>query len=779
MNSANARTLPILLIALTCALTAPAPFAALFPVDGFEDDVDLAVAPNREFLVVASEGDGVAPPALLIFNLDALTGAAIGLGPATTLPVKGFENGVDPIITNTAGGLQVVIVPTETEDGSGAEVLVMSVGAAGLITAGPIVISLGNLGFEDDVDAVATRYPDPDPGAIIPLEREDGSAAGILAIDLSAAVARFGACTVVANIVAPGTSCAVEEFEPAANLPGFLDAVDGLAYTLPDRARFAIPVQAADGTGSNLAFFDFDFGAPPGPPPAYLGFVNVKAVNNPLARKTPFPGFERDVDIALLSAGPGDPANCLDPIVFCFPLLVPVEDKVTDRGDLYLVSGCTGVAYWRYQFDNLPGSPSIPGYEEAVDVVPWCEAEGDADFDLLLVPGETEKGTDANLLVVDLMTGTVVSDLEGANPGATVLGWEKGVEPVVWTNFFAFVPEDDERGSARIRSIDTVAAIVAEATISPFGFERGVDPFVMPRPHPDRTLYVPMERQDQGDADLIILPAPPGLGGISFEAMNPGVLVPGYERDVDPTRVNRLDGYGHIYVAEESATGGAARLRVHPIPTQETVLLVLPAEGQPTSALLPKLFLVRPGGTLAEETTVLGYEMGLDTSSPIGDTLMANPPATSTPLSGLDADTDNTLTMYNSYTGNLDGDALADALDCAYLEGGVFAPPSEVTGVGVAHALPASTATVTWDSQDLVAGEDTCYDIASGLLSDLHADAGYADVACWANELADLPRNDARALASKAGYYYLVRAQNLCGNGTYGPPALDLLAPCP
>jgi hypothetical protein len=56
-----------------------------------------------------------------------------------------------------------------------------------------------------------------------------------------------------------------------------------------------------------------------------------------------------------------------------------------------------------------------------------------------------------------------------------------------------------------------------------------------------------------------------------------------------------------------------------------------------------------------------------------------------------------------------------------------------------------------------------------GSLSQLHAVGTFADAACLTNDVGSTSWGDARPdPAPGLGYYYLVRAGNVCGGGTYG-----------
>ena len=119
----------------------------------------------------------------------------------------------------------------------------------------------------------------------------------------------------------------------------------------------------------------------------------------------------------------------------------------------------------------------------------------------------------------------------------------------------------------------------------------------------------------------------------------------------------------------------------------------------------PNLYLVTPGAVMVQQNPdVIGYEIGLDPTSAIHDTLAWDPPSLTSPPRGFDAGADNTLTMKNSYFGDIDGDGLADAADCSPLEGGVWAAPVEVSSLMVGKDVSTGASNVSWNSQDTLVG---------------------------------------------------------------------------
>src|SRR5262249_40460008 len=110
-----------------------------------------------------------------------------------------------------------------------------------------------------------------------------------------------------------------------------------------------------------------------------------------------------------------------------------------------------------------------------------------------------------------------------------------------------------------------------------------------------------------------------------------------------------------------------------------------------------------------------------------------------------------------------DNDGVPDALDCAPLNPAVSSVPAEVTGVAVTKG---SGTSVAWSAS---LGSGIVYDVAGGGLDALRAAGGASGASCLQNDAPGTTWNDPRPdPAAGAGYYYLVRGQNVCGGGTYG-----------
>ncbi|OLD64426.1 MAG: hypothetical protein AUI47_05995 [Acidobacteria bacterium 13_1_40CM_2_68_5] len=126
-----------------------------------------------------------------------------------------------------------------------------------------------------------------------------------------------------------------------------------------------------------------------------------------------------------------------------------------------------------------------------------------------------------------------------------------------------------------------------------------------------------------------------------------------------------------------------------------------------------------------------------------------------------------------------DGDGAGDACDCAPSDAGAYGAPVAVPRLRAAGAAPT---TISWDSQAAAAGTGTAYTTVTGDLVALRTDRGFPSACTLAQGSAATSLTEARPdPPAGSGYYYLVRAENTCGNGTFGEAALDATLPpgCP
>jgi hypothetical protein len=132
-----------------------------------------------------------------------------------------------------------------------------------------------------------------------------------------------------------------------------------------------------------------------------------------------------------------------------------------------------------------------------------------------------------------------------------------------------------------------------------------------------------------------------------------------------------------------------------------------------------------------------------------------------------------------------DRDTFGAGTDCDNTDPLVWAAPGEVANVSVSEP-ESGTARIAWDSQDASAGTATVYDIATGLLSDVRQSGSFSLASCLGT-VDDSPHDDLDAPPTSDARYYLLRARNACGTGSYGDAPLmpdprddlDTSGPCP
>jgi glucose/arabinose dehydrogenase len=115
---------------------------------------------------------------------------------------------------------------------------------------------------------------------------------------------------------------------------------------------------------------------------------------------------------------------------------------------------------------------------------------------------------------------------------------------------------------------------------------------------------------------------------------------------------------------------------------------------------------------------------------------------------------------------DVEGDGVDDACDCSTANAASFAPTDEIPRLRLSGRAPTS---LGWNDQAGTKGSGTIYTVVSGELGELRDDAGY-DRACALSEGDATPATvDSRSGPPPGfGYYYLVRAGNDCGPGSYG-----------
>jgi hypothetical protein len=133
---------------------------------------------------------------------------------------------------------------------------------------------------------------------------------------------------------------------------------------------------------------------------------------------------------------------------------------------------------------------------------------------------------------------------------------------------------------------------------------------------------------------------------------------------------------------------------------------------------------------------------------------------------------DNCPLVTNTDQLDTDLDGHGDVCDCAATDPGTWEVPTEVTGLQVNKStLGPDHVSVSWDSLATQAGSDVRYDVLTGRITHLHADEGFVRAECFAG---DVPSTNIDRVQPQPeppfpeGYWYLVRGQNVCGDGTWG-----------
>ena len=109
---------------------------------------------------------------------------------------------------------------------------------------------------------------------------------------------------------------------------------------------------------------------------------------------------------------------------------------------------------------------------------------------------------------------------------------------------------------------------------------------------------------------------------------------------------------------------------------------------------------------------------------------------------------------------DVDGDEVDDGCDCDATDATAFAVPAEVPRVRPSGSAP----TLGWDPQRAEAGDGTTYVVVSGELS-----GGVPSACTLQTGLTEPSYTDPRPNPPIGdGFFYLVRAGNACGDGTFG-----------
>ena len=120
-----------------------------------------------------------------------------------------------------------------------------------------------------------------------------------------------------------------------------------------------------------------------------------------------------------------------------------------------------------------------------------------------------------------------------------------------------------------------------------------------------------------------------------------------------------------------------------------------------------------------------------------------------------------------------DGDGVNDSVDCAPLDTGYRTPVTAVTRLYAVKTGPAVT--LTWDDQAPQSGTSTVYDLLSGSISNLRTLGFDTAASCLESDVTRATTAASPLAPSGDGSFFVVRARNACGSGTFragsSPPA--------
>lgn len=132
---------------------------------------------------------------------------------------------------------------------------------------------------------------------------------------------------------------------------------------------------------------------------------------------------------------------------------------------------------------------------------------------------------------------------------------------------------------------------------------------------------------------------------------------------------------------------------------------------------------------------------------------------------GLPDYADNCPDDANAAQTDTDVDGVGDDCDCAPLNPAYGVVPPEVCALSVARA--GTDSRLAWTSVSAYGGSGTRYDVLRGLLHELPVGTGGSEV-CVQDDLDALEYEDTFVPAPGTGAWYLIRADSLCGDGSWG-----------